>query len=69
MAGIGKFKLTDAIAQPAGKGQAGQSRQASPAQLREEDESRKAKKAGTSNRSRMVEIGRGSQQAGRQGSS
>lgn len=68
MAGIGKFKLSDAIAQPAGKGRPGQSRREAAAQQREEEESRKARNAGASNRTRLVEIGRGSSQAGRQGS-
>lgn len=68
MAGIGKFKLKDAIAQPAGSGRPGQARTTSVALQREEEANRKARNAGASNRSRMVEIGRGSSQAGRQGS-
>ena len=37
-------------------------------QAREADEGRQARGAGPSNRDRMVDIGRGNQQAGRQGS-
>jgi hypothetical protein len=93
MAGVGRFKLTDALpslpdtpltdetgaapgtaAQGKGKGKAknkgkkGQrsSPGAAAEQLREGRESSQAKNAEGSNRDRMVDIGRGNQQAGRQ---
>lgn len=69
MAGIGKFKLADAVAPPDGQGRSGSTRKPTTAQQREKDASRKAKQMGTSTRGRMVEIGRGTHQAGRQGSS
>jgi hypothetical protein len=99
MAGVGRFKLTDALPQqseepllqdkdtgttPAkrGKGKAkgkgkstGKAAQASTShglaaeQLREARESTQAKNAEASSRDRMVDIGRGNQQAGRQRSS
>ncbi len=91
MAGIGRYKLTDAIppeqritpdpAQPgsgwsgrgkgnrkkrAGKGGAPGSGAQSAEQVREAGESAQAKNAEASVRDRMVDIGRGTQQAGRQ---
>jgi len=98
MAGVGRFKLTDALPQQAeslplaetgasstpakrGKGKSkgkarskGKAAQASAAhgpaaeQVREARESTQAKNAEASTRDRMVDIGRGNQQAGRQGS-
>lgn len=76
MAGIGKFKLSDAL----GKGTGGSSKKdAAPAkgkdkekgavageQTREALEAAQAKNAEASIRGHMVEIGRGNQQAGRQ---
>jgi len=96
MAGVGRFKLTDALPEQAeaaplqdsgpgaapakkgrektrGKGKSkGKAAQASTAhalaaeQLREARESTQAKNAEASTRDRMVDIGRGNQQAGRQ---
>jgi hypothetical protein len=73
MAGIGKHKLSDAIHQPPGK--AGDEKGGKPVpthetdaeQIREAKESEEAGSAAVSNRDRMVDIGRGNQQAGRQG--
>jgi hypothetical protein len=73
MASIGKYKLSDAIRQfwrKAGVGKGGQpvsTRETAAEQVREAQESREAGNAGASNRDRMVDIGRGNQQAGRQG--
>jgi hypothetical protein len=90
MAGLGRFKLTDALPQQAepalsegdtggapakrGKGKSkgkakskGKTTQLSAAeQLREARESTQAKNAEAGSRDRMVDIGRGNQQAGRQ---
>ena len=73
MSGIGKFKLSDAVPQPPGEGGMGGKKK--PATLktvaeqsREASESEDAKNASASGRDRMVDIGRGNQQAGRQGS-
>jgi len=99
MAGFGRYKLTDALPQPAtdelsdvsgggqgaspaagmgkgrGKGRgksAGRKGKPSPAsgldaeQAREARETSQAKNAEASTRDRMVDIGRGNQQAGRQ---
>ena len=73
MAGIGKFKLSDAIkptpdqvgSKKGGKPQAGKATVAG--QTRASSESKSAKNAESSTRDRMVDIGRGVQQAGRQG--
>jgi CheY-like chemotaxis protein len=73
MAGIGKYKLTDALRKPHGGTAAdrvdrpAQAREADPEQAREAGESREAHQADASIRDRMVRIGRGNQQAGRQG--
>lgn len=95
MAGVGRFKLTDALPSqaetplaepdtsgPAGKQGKGKSKGKARAkgksaqqsathglaaeQLREARESNQAKNAEASTRDRMVDIGRGNQQAGRQ---
>jgi hypothetical protein len=87
MAGIGRFKLTDALPQqapaedtesrwPGAGGQAGKKkgkvkRKGGPSgeAVREAKESAQARNAEASTRDRMVDIGRGNQQAGRQRSS
>ena len=73
MSGIGKFKLSDAVPQPSDQG--GKGRKKKPTalktdaeQTREASENEDAKNAVPTTRDRMVEIGRGNQQAGRQGS-
>lgn len=74
MAGLGRYKLTDALPHPhrkAGSPRSGRpksSREESAEQTREAEESRKARGMSASSRERMVDIGRGNQQAGRQGS-
>ena len=73
MAEIRKHKLSDAIYQPPQK--AGDEKGGKPvpthetdaAQIREAKESTEASSAAVSSRDRMVDIGRGNQQAGRQG--
>ena len=75
MAGIGKFKLSDAVKAPAdklgskkgGKPKPGQGTIAE--QVREISEAKMAKNAEGSTRDRMVDIGRAGKQAGRQGGS
>jgi hypothetical protein len=73
MAGIGKHKLSDAIHQPpreAGDEKGGKpvpTHETAAEQIREAKESEEAGSAAVSNRDRMVDIGRGNQQAGRQG--
>jgi hypothetical protein len=88
MAGIGRFKLTDALPPespaeegawrgPAGQAQPGKAKKGkikkkgekASEQLREARESVQARNAEASSRDRMVDIGRGNQQAGRQRSS
>ena len=93
MAGLGRFKMTDALppeqrskaesAQPDADTQAGSKEQAPKGkgkgkgkkatsgsrdaeQIREARESAQAKNAEASSRDRLVDIGRGNQQAGRQ---
>ncbi len=99
MAGLGRFKMTDALppdqrakvessqsndqGQPGSTGRAGKgkrkgkgkspgkagqatSKSLDAEQVREARESKQAKNAEASTRDRMVEIGRGNQQAGRQ---
>ncbi len=78
MAGFGKYKLTDALPSEkqsrkdrakSTKGGAGAGQPATAAeQIRESQASQAVKSAGTAIRERMVDIGRGNQQAGRQGS-
>ena len=73
MNGIGRFKFTDLIPKPLtnAKRKSGSEGiiQANVAeQTREAEESARASKEGPSRRERMVDIGRGVQQAGRQGS-
>jgi hypothetical protein len=73
MAEIGKHKLSDTI--PRQPPEAGGDKDGGPVsthetaaeQTREAKESEEARSAGPSNRSRMVDIRRGNQQAGRQG--
>ncbi len=72
MAGIDKYKLSDAIARtPKGAGRQGGQREithdTAAVQVREAQASQQARNAKTSARERMVDIGRGGQQAGRQG--
>lgn len=73
MSGIGKYKLTDALprSEPEGENR-GKTKPAvakpDAEQIREANESAGAKDAEASPRARMVDIGRGNQQAGRQGS-
>jgi hypothetical protein len=74
MAAFGRYKLADALPQPQRKpgGKRGGKHKSSQVdiaeQTREAAESRKARGTQASNRERMVDIGRGNQQAGRQGS-
>jgi hypothetical protein len=76
MAEIGKHKLSDAIPhpQPRTKGDADKggkpvtTHETGAEQVREAKASAEAKGAEASTRERMVDIGRGNQQAGRQGS-
>jgi hypothetical protein len=74
VAGIRKSRLTDALRWPwreadSGRGASTPKRQheTSAEQIREAQESGEARGAVASNRERMVDIGRGNQQAGRQG--
>lgn len=78
MAGFGRYKLTDALPSEkqsrkdrAAAAKTGNPRPGNPAmvseQAREAQASMTIKHAGTSIRERMVDIGRGNQQAGRQG--
>jgi hypothetical protein len=70
---IGKYKLADALRQPppeAGGGKRGKpvaTHETAAEQIREAAESGQAAGAALSIRDRMVAIGRGNQQAGRQG--
>ncbi len=72
MAGIGRFKLSDALHKPAGDPKSGKERAkgkdgaTAAEQAREALESAQARNAEASIRGHMVEIGRGNQQAGRQ---
>jgi hypothetical protein len=70
MSEIGKHKLTDAL--PKGEpidegGKPVPTHETAAEQVREASESQEARDAEASNRERMVDIGRGNQQAGRQG--
>jgi hypothetical protein len=68
MAEFGKHKLSDPVAQ-AGKRKRGKPRpphEVSAEEARGAEESLRAHTAQASNRDRMVDIGRGNQQAGRQ---
>jgi hypothetical protein len=73
MAEFGRYKLSDAIPKPP---ETGKKRRGKPAlghevaakQTREAEEGARAHAAEASNRDRMVDIGRGNQQAGRQSS-
>ncbi len=73
MAGIGKFKLSDAIKPSLDKAGSKKGGKPKPGQrlvgeqARELSELKQAKNAEGSIRDRMVEIGRGVKQAGRQG--
>ena len=73
MAEFGKRKLSDAMPKthPTGKRKKGKpvpTHEVAAEQVRETRESTEAHEAEASNRDRMVDIGRGNQQAGRQGS-
>jgi hypothetical protein len=74
MAGIGRYRLSDALRPPrrpaAGDkgGKASRTHKDAAEQTREAQEGVGARRAGVSVRDRMVDIGRGNQQAGRQGS-
>jgi hypothetical protein len=72
MARIGKARLSDAIPKPqpaAGRkgGKPAPTHDATAEATREANESAQARNAEASIRARMVQIGRGNQQAGRQG--
>jgi hypothetical protein len=73
MSGIGKFKLSDALKSTSNKLDAKKAKKPKPGQstvaeqTRENTESKRAKNAESSNRDRMIDIGRGGRQAGRQG--
>ena len=73
MSEIGKHKLSDAIPHPhpeSGGDKGGKpvpTHETAAEQTREAKESEDAHNAEASNRERMVDIGRGNQQAGRQG--
>lgn len=72
MAWIGKYKLTDALPkQPKAGGKKGGKpvppHDVAAEQIREAKESQEARNNEASIRARMVDIGRGNQQAGRQG--
>jgi hypothetical protein len=73
MAGIRKYKLTDVLRRPrreADSGRGGTPKrqyETGAEQSREAQECGEARGAVASNRERMVDIGRGNQQAGRQG--
>lgn len=71
MSGIGRYKLSDALggSKPSKTGKAKAGRPGKPDQGRETEELRKALDAMPTRRQHMVEIGRGNQQAGRQGGS
>ena len=73
MSEIGKYKLSDAVPKPDSEMEKSGNKKTEETgidaeQVREAHESEDAKNASTSNRDRMVDIGRGNQQAGRQGS-
>ena len=73
MSDIGTHKLSDAILRPQqgpGHSMGGKpdpTPESAAEQVRESQESGEARLAEASNRERMVDIGRGNQQAGRQG--
>jgi hypothetical protein len=69
MGGFGRFKLSDAVSKSGGKAseKPSRSQRGLSKQAREADESRKAVNAMPTTRDRMVDIGRGNQQSGRQG--
>jgi hypothetical protein len=68
-----RYKLSDAIRQPRWKIRGGKAGKPAPThetaaeQIREAKENGQARDAVVSRRDRMVDIGRGTQQAGRQG--
>jgi hypothetical protein len=74
MAELGRHKLSDAIPRPPQtdkrkkKGKPVPTHEVVAEQVREAKESARAHEAEASNRDRMVDIGRGNQQAGRQSS-
>lgn len=67
MSGIGNRKLKDSVPNPndAEKGRPMPTHETVAEQVRESNESADARNAEASNRERMVNIGRGNQQAGR----
>ena len=70
MSEIGKHKLADAIPHQNDEDKGGKpvpTPETAAEQVREAHESQEAHDAEASNRERMVDIGRGNQQAGRQG--
>ncbi|SIO13296.1 hypothetical protein SAMN05444166_2627 [Singulisphaera sp. GP187] len=73
MAMFGQYKLSDAMRQSRRKvggekgGRSVVTHETAAEQIREGKESEEAADAGVRNRDRMVDIGRGNQQAGRQG--
>jgi hypothetical protein len=74
MAGIGKYKLSDAIPQPQPEpgidkgGKPVPTHETAAEEIREAQESAKAKNAVASHQGRLVDIGRADQTAGRQSS-
>jgi hypothetical protein len=73
MANVGRPKLSDAIPKlphtgKKKKGKPAPTHKVAATQVREAAESAGARQAEASTRTRMVDIGRGNQQAGRQGS-
>lgn len=75
MSGFGKHKLSDAVPRSKfetsrkKKGKPVSDRAAKAERVREAQESASARNAEASNRDHMIAIGRGNQQAGRQGTS
>ena len=67
LAEIGRHRLSDAGERAVDDVAESARRFAAAEQTREAEESAEARSAGASNRERMVDIGRGNQQAGRQG--
>lgn len=68
MAGIGKFKLSDAVKPPSDKLGSKKSGKPKPGQTHGISETKTARNAEGSTRDRAVDIGRGGKQGGRQGS-
>lgn len=68
MAGIGKFKLSDAIKPPSDKLGSKKTNKPKPGHTRGMSETKSVRNAEGSARDRVVDIGRGGKQGGRQGS-